>query len=238
MPDFDLARPATCRPICRSACRRSLSSNGPTCARRRRSSTPPAPILALPSPINCRSSASPATWAPRPWASPTCSRRRPACGASPAGSRRRLFDAGTLLHKKRAAAAALEQAAAQYRSTVIKAFQNVADALRALQFDADTLHEQAAAEKAASDSLALARVQYQAGRAQLPDSAERRPHLAAGAAGAGAGGGRAVRRHRRAVPGAGRRLVAPHRRRRRCQRPRPPDAAARRGTAALTETQR
>ncbi len=43
-----------------------------------------------------------------------------------------LFDAGTLLHKKCAAAAALEQAAAQYRSTVIKAFQNVADALRAL----------------------------------------------------------------------------------------------------------
>lgn len=74
-----------------------------------------------------------------------------------------LFDAGTLLHKKRAAAAALEQSAAQYRSTVIKAFQNVADALRALQFDADTLHEQAAAEKAADDSLALARVQYQAG---------------------------------------------------------------------------
>jgi NodT family efflux transporter outer membrane factor (OMF) lipoprotein len=74
-----------------------------------------------------------------------------------------LFDAGTLLHKKRAAAAGLEQAAAQYRSTVIKALQNVADALRALQFDADTLHEQAAAEKAAADSLALARVQYQAG---------------------------------------------------------------------------
>jgi NodT family efflux transporter outer membrane factor (OMF) lipoprotein len=74
-----------------------------------------------------------------------------------------LFDAGTLMHKKRAAAAGLEQAAAQYRSTVIKAFQNVADALRALQYDADTLHEQAAAEKAASDSLALARIQYQAG---------------------------------------------------------------------------
>ncbi len=74
-----------------------------------------------------------------------------------------LFDAGTLLHKKRAAAAALEQAAAQYRSTVIKAFQNVADSLRALQFDADTLREQAAAEKAASDSLALATAQYQAG---------------------------------------------------------------------------
>jgi NodT family efflux transporter outer membrane factor (OMF) lipoprotein len=74
-----------------------------------------------------------------------------------------LFDAGTLLHKKRAAAAGLEQSAAQYRSTVIKAFQNVADALRALQFDADTLHEQASAETAATDSLALARIQYQAG---------------------------------------------------------------------------
>jgi NodT family efflux transporter outer membrane factor (OMF) lipoprotein len=74
-----------------------------------------------------------------------------------------LFDAGTLLHKRRAAAAALEQAAAQYRGTVITAFQNVADALRALQYDADTLHEQAAAEKAASDSFALARVQYRAG---------------------------------------------------------------------------
>ncbi len=74
-----------------------------------------------------------------------------------------LFDAGTLLHKKRAAVDALDQTAAQYRGTVIRAFQNVADALRALQFDADTLHEQAAAEKAAADSLSLSRVQYQAG---------------------------------------------------------------------------
>ena len=74
-----------------------------------------------------------------------------------------LFDAGTLLHKKRAAAAALDQAAAQYRGTVIGAFQNVADALRALQYDADTLHEDAAAEQSASDSYALARVQYRLG---------------------------------------------------------------------------
>lgn len=74
-----------------------------------------------------------------------------------------LFDAGTLMHKKRAAAAALDQAAAQYRGTVVRAFQNVADALRALQLDADTLHEQAAAERAAADSLTLARAQFQAG---------------------------------------------------------------------------
>ena len=43
-----------------------------------------------------------------------------------------IFDAGTLLHKKRAAEAGLEQAAAQYRSTVLNAFQNVADTLHAL----------------------------------------------------------------------------------------------------------
>ncbi|HVY17881.1 MAG TPA: efflux transporter outer membrane subunit [Rhodopila sp.] len=74
-----------------------------------------------------------------------------------------LFDAGTLQHKKRAAAAALEAAAAQYRSTVIRAFQNVADALRALQSDADLVHEQADAERSASDSYALARTQFRTG---------------------------------------------------------------------------
>jgi outer membrane protein TolC len=40
-----------------------------------------------------------------------------------------VFDAGTLLHKKRAAEAAFDQAAAMYRNTVVVAFQNVADAL-------------------------------------------------------------------------------------------------------------
>jgi NodT family efflux transporter outer membrane factor (OMF) lipoprotein len=74
-----------------------------------------------------------------------------------------LFDAGALQHKKRAAAAGLEQAAAQYRSTVIRAFQNVADALRALQSDADLLHEQAAAERSASESYSLSRMQFRDG---------------------------------------------------------------------------
>ena len=74
-----------------------------------------------------------------------------------------LFDAGTLLHKKRAAVAAFEQTAAQYRSTVIRACQNVADALRALQSDADALVAQAAAERSAFASLDLARRQYQLG---------------------------------------------------------------------------
>ena len=74
-----------------------------------------------------------------------------------------LFDAGTLLHKKRAAVAAFEQTAAQYRSTVIKALQSVADALRALQSDADALVAQTAAERSAFASLDLARRQYQLG---------------------------------------------------------------------------
>src|SRR5208282_4282698 len=74
-----------------------------------------------------------------------------------------LFDAGTLLHKKRAAEAALDQADAQYRSLVIKAFQNVADTLRALQSDADALVAQNAAERSAFASLDLARRQFQAG---------------------------------------------------------------------------
>jgi len=73
-----------------------------------------------------------------------------------------LFDAGTLLHKKRAAVAAFDQAAAQYRSTVIKAFQNVSDALRALQADADDLVAQDAAERSAFASLDLARRQFHA----------------------------------------------------------------------------
>ena len=74
-----------------------------------------------------------------------------------------LFDAGTLLHKKRAAVDAFDQTAAQYRSTVIKACQNVADALRALQSDADAIVAQSAAERSAFASLDLAQRQYQLG---------------------------------------------------------------------------
>lgn len=75
----------------------------------------------------------------------------------------KLFDAGTLAHKKRAAIAALDQAAAQYRSTVLTALQNVADALRALQSDADAVRAQTEAERAAFASLQLARQQFQLG---------------------------------------------------------------------------
>jgi NodT family efflux transporter outer membrane factor (OMF) lipoprotein len=70
-----------------------------------------------------------------------------------------IFDGGALLHKRRAADAALEQAAAQYRSTVILAFQNVADSLRALQWDAES-------QKAAQASAAAARTAYDLARRQ------------------------------------------------------------------------
>jgi NodT family efflux transporter outer membrane factor (OMF) lipoprotein len=74
-----------------------------------------------------------------------------------------IFDAGTLLHKQRAAEAAFDAAKAQYRSTVITAFQNVADSLRALEADADALKAAVAAEAAAKKSLDIAERQLQAG---------------------------------------------------------------------------
>ena len=74
-----------------------------------------------------------------------------------------LFDAGALLHKHRAADAALDEAGAQYRAAVILACQNVADTLRALNADADALKANAEAERAANASFELARKQHQLG---------------------------------------------------------------------------
>lgn len=74
-----------------------------------------------------------------------------------------IFDAGTLEHRKRGAVAAYEQAAAQYRGTVLSAFQDVANAIRAVQSDAEALKADGLAEQAAFDSLDLARKQYRLG---------------------------------------------------------------------------
>jgi outer membrane protein TolC len=70
-----------------------------------------------------------------------------------------------LLHKQRAAKAAYTQAAEQYRSAVLTAFQNVADTLNALEEDARALKAAAAAKDAASITLDLARKQWQSGYA-------------------------------------------------------------------------
>ena len=74
-----------------------------------------------------------------------------------------IFDAGTLLHKKRAAEAGLDQAAAQYRSTVLNAFQNVADTLHALESDANALKAAVEAEHAARRTLDLTGRQLELG---------------------------------------------------------------------------
>ncbi len=74
-----------------------------------------------------------------------------------------IFESGALAHKKSAAEAAYDQALAQYRATVITAFQNVADVLHALEQDADALHAATAAERAASRGLAIARRQMELG---------------------------------------------------------------------------
>ena len=82
-----------------------------------------------------------------------------------AGLLQPLFHAGELEAKRRAAVAAYDQAAAQYRQTVLLAFQNVADALRALEADARTLKAQSDAEVLARDTLNLTQRQFQLGAA-------------------------------------------------------------------------
>jgi outer membrane protein TolC len=76
-----------------------------------------------------------------------------------------IFDGGTLLHRERAAKAAYTEASEQYRSTVLTAFQNVADTLNALQQDADALKAAAAEKDAAAVTLELSKKQYQSGYA-------------------------------------------------------------------------
>ncbi|HEC54758.1 MAG TPA: efflux transporter outer membrane subunit [Gammaproteobacteria bacterium] len=74
-----------------------------------------------------------------------------------------IFDAGALEHRKRAAVAAYDESAARYRGTVIGAFQDVANALRALEADADALNQQVVAERSAQANLDLVQAQFKLG---------------------------------------------------------------------------
>ena len=74
-----------------------------------------------------------------------------------------IFDGGTLFFREQAAKAAFKQAQAQYRSTVIVAFQNVADSLRAIQSDAIALQKAVASERAAARGLDITRQRMQLG---------------------------------------------------------------------------
>jgi len=76
-----------------------------------------------------------------------------------------VYQGGTLLHRERAARAAYTQADEQYRSTVLTAFQNVADTLHAIQQDAAGLKAASAAADAAAATLDLTKKQLDAGYA-------------------------------------------------------------------------
>jgi NodT family efflux transporter outer membrane factor (OMF) lipoprotein len=74
-----------------------------------------------------------------------------------------IFEGGTLSAKRKAALAALRFAGATYQDTVLSAFENVANALQALQFDAAALAADLSAEQAAARSLSVTQSQYRLG---------------------------------------------------------------------------
>jgi len=74
-----------------------------------------------------------------------------------------VFAGGTLFHRERAARAGLRQAAAQYQSTVMTAYQNVADTLHATLIDAEALAADVDAEQATKVTYDLTRRQMEAG---------------------------------------------------------------------------
>ncbi len=80
-----------------------------------------------------------------------------------AGLTQPIFNGGELRAKRRAAEDAYDQAAAQYRQTVLTAFENVADSLRALDTDAESLKAYAESEAVAHQSLDLSQSQYKFG---------------------------------------------------------------------------
>ena len=113
-----------------------------------------------------------------------------------------LFEGGTLLHRKRAADAALDQAGANYRSAVLTAFQNVADALHALDTDADALNAASRAMSASQKSLDVVRHQLELGSVSYLALAQCRADLSAGRDFARAGARQSLRRHGGLVPSA------------------------------------
>jgi NodT family efflux transporter outer membrane factor (OMF) lipoprotein len=75
-----------------------------------------------------------------------------------------IFNAGTLMNKQIAAEEIYLQTEATYRNVVLTAFQNVADALRALQTDSQALTAAREAERAAARGFELAQRQIERGQ--------------------------------------------------------------------------
>ncbi|CAN2535896.1 Outer+membrane+protein+OprM [Methylocapsa aurea] len=80
----------------------------------------------------------------------------------------KVFDAGTLAYKQRAAEEAANQSLAQYRSIVLAAFQNVADVLSALQSDARAIAAATTAEHSARQNVQLIQRQLEQGLVNVP----------------------------------------------------------------------
>jgi len=76
-----------------------------------------------------------------------------------------IFQGGTLWYKRKAALAAYDAALADYRETVLGAFAQVADTLRALEHDAQTLNAQSEALESSQQALKLVKDNYKAGKA-------------------------------------------------------------------------
>ena len=74
-----------------------------------------------------------------------------------------IFRGGTLEAQKEEAKAAFDATLAQYQQTVLGAFQQVADAMRAVEHDAQTLNAQGRSLRAAQEGLNLAQTSYRAG---------------------------------------------------------------------------
>jgi len=79
-----------------------------------------------------------------------------------------LFDGGTLYFRKEAAEAATAQALAQYKSTVLIAYQNVADTLYALEVDKQALDAAIENEKAILAIATATKQQFEKGYVAEP----------------------------------------------------------------------
>lgn len=80
-----------------------------------------------------------------------------------------IFSGGRLSAQRQAAIAEYEVQQANYRHTVLAAFQQVADALNALEHDAQALQAESEALKASKESLGLLSASYAAGMAAYID---------------------------------------------------------------------
>jgi NodT family efflux transporter outer membrane factor (OMF) lipoprotein len=76
-----------------------------------------------------------------------------------------VFDAGTRWFQRRAAIGAYEAALATYKNTILTAFAQVADVLRALEHDAETLKAQSRSVDTAFQALHLIQTNFEAGTA-------------------------------------------------------------------------